>query len=93
MDWVEDQDNVITLDDLNGQFGDMAADDFVGGLEEKDSQLHVALQTLTEGESFDIVLSAGPRGVEALRRLVRRWDPASGGRRRTILRQILVPDR
>ena len=60
---------------------------------EKNSQLHVVLLSLTEGESFDIVLGAAPNGFEALRRLVRRWDPLSGGRRRALLRQILVPER
>ena len=44
-------------------------------------------------KSFNIVLGAAPSGLEALRRLVRRWDPLSGGKRRSLLRQTLVPDR
>ena len=51
------------------------------------------LVALTEGESFDIVLATAPSGLEALRRLVRRWDLLSEGKRRVLLRQILVPDR
>eukprot|EP00971_Amphidinium_carterae_P327631 6459087-Amphidinium_carterae.1 len=62
-------------------------------MEEKNFQLHAALMALTENESFDIVLSANNNGAEALRRLIKRWDPSSGGKRRVILRQILVPDR
>ena len=53
----------------------------------------MALLALTESESIDIVLGAAPSGLEALRRLVRRWDPLIGGQRRALVRQILVPDR
>ena len=42
---------------------------------EKSEQVHVALLALTESESFGIVLVAAPPGLEALRRMVRRWDP------------------
>eukprot|EP00971_Amphidinium_carterae_P280628 5571028-Amphidinium_carterae.1 len=75
------------------QLGDVNDPEHVPQLLEKSVQLHTALVALIEGESFDIVMGVGPRGVEALRRLIRRWDPASGGKRRLILRQILVPDR
>ena len=63
----------------------------VGDVLEKSEQVHVALLALTE--SCDIVLGAVPSGLESLRRLVRRWDPLSGGKRGARLRQILVPDR
>ena len=36
------------------------------------------LQNPSFHESFDIVLGAAPSGLEALRRLVRRWEPLSG---------------
>ena len=52
----------------------------------------VTLLALTESESFDIVHGAAPSGLEALRRVVPRWDPLSG-KRRALLRQSLVPDR
>ena len=93
LEWAEDQEQAITIEDLEVQFGAEGSEDYVDDIAEKDSQLHVALQALTEGESFDIVLGATPHGVEALRRLIRRWDPASGGRRRVILRQIVQPER
>ena len=51
----------------------------------------VTFLAVTESESFDIVLGAAPSGLEALRRLVRRWDPLSG-KRRALLRQSLVPE-
>ena len=62
-------------------------------VQEKSEQVHVALLALTETESFDIGLGAAPSGLEALRRLVRRWDPLSGGKHRALLRHILVADR
>ena len=92
LEWIEDQDSEITLQDLIVEFGP-ESELPVADLEERDSQLHTALMSLTEGESFDLVLGSGGRGADALRRLIRRWDPASGGKRRVILKQILVPER
>ena len=91
IEWVEDQVNVNTNEALDRQFGPRGTEP-VEDVQEKSEQVHVALLALTESESFDIVLGAAPSGLEALRRLVRRWDPPSGGRRRALLRQILVPD-
>ncbi len=82
LEWIEDQDQNITMDDLKGHFR-KDSEDTVSELEENDSQLHVALLSLTEGESFDIVFGAAPHGFEALCRLIRRWDPSGGGRRRS----------
>ena len=48
---------------------------------------------MTKGQSFNIAFGAAPSSLEALRRLIRRWDPLSGGKRRALLRQILVADR
>ena len=84
---VEDHDNFITNGALERQFGPMGAEP-VEDVQEKSEQVHVALLTLTESESFDIVLGAAPSGLEALRRLVRRWVALSGGKRRDLLRQI-----
>ena len=56
IEWVEDQDNVITNNALEQQFGPLGeepADDVL----EKSEQVHVALVALTESESFDIVPS------------------------------------
>ena len=92
IEWVEDHDNVITNEPLDRQFGPTGAEP-VEDVPEKSEQVHVALLALTESESFDIVLGAAPSGLEALRRLVRRWDPLIGGQRRALVRQILVPDR
>ena len=53
IEWVEDQDNIITNEALDQQFGPLGtepADDVL----EKSGQVHVALLALTESESFDI---------------------------------------
>ena len=92
MNCVKDQDNVVTNKALDRQFGPIGAEP-VEDVQEKSEQVHDALLALTESGSFDVVLGAAPSGLEALRRLVRRWDPPSGGKRRALLRQILVPDR
>ena len=59
---------------------------------EMDGQLFVALSALTEGESFDIVISAGgDHGFESWRKLHGRWNPYIAGRARSLLREILSP--
>ena len=57
---------------------------------EIDGQLFVVLSALTEGESFDIVMSAGgDHGFESWRKLHGRWNPYTAGRARSLLREIL----
>ena len=49
---------------------------------------------LVEGESFDILVCSGSgEGLEAWRRLHKRWDPLTTGRERGLLREILSPGR
>ena len=39
-------------------------------------QLYSLLIGITDGESFDLVIGSGPsKGLEAWRRLAKRWDP------------------
>ena len=59
---------------------------------EIDGQLFVVLSALTEGESFDIVMSAGgDHGFESWRKLHGRRNPYTAGRARSLLREILSP--
>ena len=59
---------------------------------EIDGQLCVVLSVLTEGESFDIVMSAGcDHGFESWRKLHGRWNPYTAGRARSLLTEILSP--
>ena len=51
---------------------------------EVDGQLFIVLSALTDGERFDVVMSAaGDHGFESWRKLHRRWDPYTAGRART----------
>ena len=52
---------------------------------EIDGQLFVVLSALTDGESFDVVMSAGGDH--------RRWDPHTAGRARSLFWEILSPSR
>ena len=55
-------------------------------------QLYIVLMTLVEGEPFDILVGSGSgEGLEAWRRLHKRWDPLTTGRARGLLREILSP--
>ena len=57
-------------------------------------QLYTVLMTLLEGESFDILVGSGSGGgLEAWRRLHKRWDPLTTGRARGLLRETLSPGR
>ena len=57
-------------------------------------QLYTVLMTLVDGESFDIFVGSGSgEGLEAWRRLHKRWDQLTTGRARGLLREILSPGR
>ena len=59
-----------------------------------DGQLFIVLTALTDGESFDVVMSAGgDHGFESWRKLHRRWGPYTAGRARSLLREIVSPPR
>ena len=61
---------------------------------EIDVQLFVVLSDLTEGEIFDIVMSAGgDHGFESWRKLHGRWNPYTAVQARSLLREILSPMR
>ena len=56
---------------------------------EIDGQLFVVLSALTDGESFDVVMSPGcDHGFESWRKLDGRWNPNTAGRGRSLLRAM-----
>ena len=95
LSWAEDQEDVITEAMLLAAFGEVHPS--VGTMVDragKDAQLFAALQTLCEAEAFSVVRSSGRNnGLEAWRRLNRRFDPATGGRRKALLRSVLSPNK
>ena len=59
---------------------------------ELEGHLFVVLSALTDGESFDVVMSAGgDHDLESWRKLHGRWKPYTAGRARSLLREILSP--
>ena len=61
---------------------------------EIDGQLFIVLSVLTDGDSFDVVMSAGgDHGFESWRKLHGRWDPYTAGRAQSLLGEILSPSR
>ena len=57
------------------------------------SSFFTVLVQLTEGESHDLVMNCNKNACEAWRRLQRRFDPVTGGRKRNLLRMIINPGR
>ena len=94
LDWSIDQVSRITADDLDLTYGAQAdTSDQIDDVHAKDAQLYTALVQLTEYEANDVVCNSGQVGLEAWRKLHRRFDPLTGGRIRNLLRSILSPGR
>lgn len=94
LSWAEEEDSEITTPILmGGAFGPIApTEKKVENVEAINTQLRAALPSLCDREAFAIVRSAGRgNGVEAWGKLIRRYDPTTGSRRRTIPRHILNP--
>ena len=56
-------------------------------------QMHTMLTDLTSGEANDIVANSEKNPLEAWRRLQKRYDPTTGGRKRNLLRTVVSPGR
>ena len=56
-------------------------------------QMHTALMALTSCEANDIVANSLKNLLEAWRRLQKRCDPTTGGRKRNLMRTIISPGR
>ena len=88
--WAEDEENVVSMARAQTAFGTGTAD-AVDSLSDKSSQVY-ALQNLLEGEPFMIIRNTDKgNGIEAWRRLTRRYDPSTGAKKSSLLRHILTP--
>ena len=56
-------------------------------------QMHTMLMDFTNDEANDIVANSRKNPLEAWRRLQKRYDPTTGGRKRNLLRTIISPRR
>ena len=66
---------------------------FVGVIMESEMLLETALMALTSYEANDIVAQSRKNPLEAWRRLQKRYDPTTGGRKRHLLRTIISLER
>ena len=89
--WAEDEENMVSMARAQTAFGTGTAD-AVDSLSDKSSQVYAALQNLLEGDPFMIIRNTDKRnGIEAWRRLTRRYDPSTGAKKSSLLRHILTP--
>ena len=88
--WSSEQQSPVKIDDVYLEFASVSNPI----LAEFNEQMYSCLMALTFDESFDITVGAGAgEGIEAWRRLAKRWDPLTAGRARSLLRDILAPQR
>lgn len=91
LEWSEEQTSTITDDRARAAFGTGSSQE-VEELKDKSSQVYSALQNLLEGEPFMIIRNCEKNnGLEAWRRLNRRYDPSTGAKKSSLLRHILNP--
>ena len=95
LEWAVGCEAEIHEVDWHAALGDEADEiDKIEDLNHKTHQVYQALMALTEDESQDIVIGAGAgNGLDAWRKLGRRWDPIVAGRKRALLKQIISPEK
>ena len=94
LEWAAEQPTEITTTatDLELLPTDANEDRGVQNLEFALQQMHTALMVLTSFEANDIVANSRTNPL-AWRRLQKRYDPTTGGRKRYLLRTIISPGR
>ena len=92
LEWAATTAVPITHQLVEQRFGSEAdPTDQVMDLEDKMHQVFAVLMQVTEGEANDIVCNSGGMGLEAWRKLTRRWNPLTGSRLRNLLRHVISP--
>ena len=95
LEWATEQPTKITMTAIALEIlpTDTNEDREVQNLEFVLQQMHTALMGLTSYEANDIVANSRKNPLEAWRRLRKRYDPTTGGRKRNLLRTIICPGR
>eukprot|EP00913_Durusdinium_trenchii_P003035 g2806.t1 len=85
----------ITITEIDANYGHSADIlDQWDDVEDFNSQLYTVLRATTEGIPFDLVENCPTgSGLEAWRSLHRRFDPATGSRKRVMLQALTNPER
>ena len=95
LEWAAEPAPEITTTAIDPEFlpTDTNKDRGVQNLEFVLQQMHTALMALTNYEANDIVANSRKNPLEAWRRLHKRYDPTTGGRKRNLPRTIISPGR
>ena len=95
LEWAAEQATEITTTEIDLELlpADTNVDRVGQNLEFVLQQMHTALMALTSYEVNDIVANSRKNPLEAWRRLQKRYDPTTGGRKRNHLRTIISPGR
>ena len=95
LEWAAEQPTEITTTAIDLEFlpTELNEDRGVQILEFVLQQMHTALMALTSYEANDIVANSRKNPLEAWRRLQKRYDPTTGGRKGDLLRTITSPGR
>ena len=89
--WAEEHEASIGKSDVEAEFGSAIVSP-VEQIHEKAAQVYAVLQNLLEGEAFTIVRNCPQgNGLEVWRKINKRYDPATGSRKGSLLRHILSP--
>ena len=93
--WAAEQTIEITMTSIDLEFlpSDANLDRGVQNLEFVLQLMHTAFMALTTYEPNDIVANSRKNPLEAWRRLQKRYDPTTGGRKRNLLRAVISPGR
>ena len=92
LEWAAEQPTEITTTAIDVEFlptDTNNEDRGVQNLEFVLQQMHAALMALTSYEANDIVANSRKNPLDAWRRLQKRYDPTTGGRKRNLLRTIM----
>ena len=91
LEWAAEEATEITTTAIDLEFlpTDTNGDRGVQNLEFVLQQMHTALMALTSYEANGIVANSRKNPLDAWRRLQKRYDPTTGGRKRNLLRTIL----
>ena len=95
LEWAAGQPKEITMTAIDLEFlpTDANKDGCMQNLEFVLQQMHTALMALTSCEANDIVANSLNNPWEAWRRLQKRYDPTTRGRKRNLLHTIISPQR
>ena len=93
--WAAEQPTEITTTAIDLEFLPTDTSEYRGvqNLEFELQQMHTALMAPTSYEGNDLVANSRKNPLEAWRRLQKRYDPTTGGRKRNLLPTIISPGR